>query len=178
MRRSFWPLRQAARCAQVVVGVVYNPILEELFVAARGKGATCNGEAIAISSTTELSRALVATEIGTGRDPDTVAAIFDRISTTVAASRSLRCMGSCALNMCSVALGRLDAFFEIGFGGPWDVAAASLVVQEAGGVVLDPAGGSFDVMGRRVLAGTPSVAEQLSSKLKGCKVSGSEPPAP
>lgn len=52
-----------------------------------------------------------------------------------AATRGIRCLGSCALNLCGVAMGRLDAFYEIGFGGPWDVAAAALILEEAGGQV-------------------------------------------
>ena len=52
----------------------------------------------------------------------------------------VQCSGSCALNLCSVAAGRCDVFYEIGFGGPWDVAAGALVLTEAGGVVADPAG--------------------------------------
>jgi len=50
-------------------------------------------------------------------------------------------VGSCALNLCSIAAGRADAFYEIGFGGPWDVAAGALILEEAGGAVADPAGG-------------------------------------
>ena len=54
---------------------------------------------------------------------------------------SVQCVGSCALNLCSIAAGRADAFYEIGFGGPWDVAAGGLILEEAGGAVKDPAGG-------------------------------------
>eukprot|EP00983_Pelagomonas_calceolata_P109784 1159596-Pelagomonas_calceolata.AAC.6 len=54
--------------------------------------------------------------------------------------QSVRCTGSCALNLCSVAAGRVDAFYEIGFGGCWDVAAGALIVLEAGGAVIDPSG--------------------------------------
>ncbi len=52
-----------------------------------------------------------------------------------------QCIGSCALNLCSIAAGRADAFYEIGFGGPWDVAAGALILEEAGGAVTDPTGG-------------------------------------
>jgi inositol-phosphate phosphatase/L-galactose 1-phosphate phosphatase len=144
-----------------VVGVVYNPILNELFAARRGGGAFLNGERILVSSTAgalffflrvrvcfcssvassnqlpskpypqtnthtnalpkpkklDLKRALCATEIGTTRDAATVAAVFDRVSALTAAARSLRCCGSCAMNLCGVACGRLDVFYEVsGFG--------------------------------------------------------------
>ena len=64
---------------QVVLGVVFNPVLEELFVAERGKGATLNGRGIAVSKTTSLQSALFATEIGVSRDPATVNAVFSRV---------------------------------------------------------------------------------------------------
>lgn len=163
---------------QVVVGVVYNPILDELFDAVRGQGTRHNGKSIHVSSTQALGKALVATEIGTTRDQGTVDAIFDRITATVKGCRSLRCTGSCALNLAGVAMGRLDAFFEVGFGGPWDVAAASLLVEEAGGLVLDPSGRPFDLTNRRVLGGTPAVATQLAGLLKDCMTSTAEPAPP
>eukprot|EP00892_Ulva_mutabilis_P009945 jgi/Ulvmu1/7322/UM035_0111.1 len=163
---------------QVVVGVVYNPILKEMFTATHGGGATLNGKPIRVSGATEMQHALLATEIGTLRDSESVTAIFDRVCKSVEASRSIRSLGSCALDMVSTAMGRLDGFYEIGFGGPWDVAASSLIVTEAGGTVLDPTGAPFDVMARRVLCGTPAIAEQLADIIKDCKVSSKEPLAP
>jgi inositol-phosphate phosphatase / L-galactose 1-phosphate phosphatase len=165
-------------CLQVVVGVVYCPILEEMYTAQRGQGAFCNGESLSISSVTALDQALVATELGVTRDDETVDAIFDRISAVASASRSIRCTGSCAMNLVSVACGRLDGFYEIGFGGPWDVAAASIILTEAGGTVTDPAGGPFDVMSRRVLGGTPAVAEALAAIVGARKLSSKEPVVP
>ena len=80
-------------------------------------------------------------------------------------------MGSCALDMCCVACGRADISYEIGFGGPWDVAAASLIV----GQVLDPAGGRFDVMSRRVMATNGQLAQAASDVLSGMKLGPHEP---
>ncbi len=83
------------------------------------------------------------------------------------------------MNLCGVASGRLDAFYEIGFGGCWDVAAGALILQEAGGVVSDPCGAPFDVMGRRVLgANGEALGRQMATLLAGCKTSPNEPPAP
>ena len=84
-------------------------------------------------------------------------------------------MGSCALDMCCVACGRAEISYEIGFGGPWDVAAASLIVEEAGGMVLDPAGGPFNIMGRRVLATNSHLAGAACSILTGMKLGPHEP---
>lgn len=88
----------------------------------------------------------------------------------------MRCMGSCALDMCFVACGRAEVSYEVGFGGPWDVAAASLIVEEAGGHVADPAGGSFDIMGRRVLAASNiGLAQQVAALVAPLPLGPKEP---
>lgn len=160
---------------RVVAGVVYNPILDEVFHATRGGGAFRNGQRIAVSQTDSLQAAVFATEVGTSREDAFLDACFDRIRTLVKQCRSLRATGSCALNLCGVACGRLDAYYELGLGGPWDLAAAVLVVEEAGGRVLDPTGGPFNIMSRRVLGTNAHLAEEVSSVLAGCKYAESEP---
>ncbi|KAL6762632.1 hypothetical protein V8C86DRAFT_2470494 [Haematococcus lacustris] len=160
---------------QVVVGVVYNPVLEELFSATLGGGAYLNGAPIRVSHTQDMAQALLVTEVGVTRDPQTFRAVFARVEALAGAMRSVRCCGSCALNLCSVACGRCDAFYEIGFGGCWDVAAGSLVVREAGGEVLDPAGGRWGLMSRRVLAANKVLGQQVARVLKECPVSDAEP---
>ncbi|KAJ8642544.1 hypothetical protein MRB53_004292 [Persea americana] len=134
------------------IGVVFNPIINELFTGIRGRGAFLNGAPIKASSQSELVKSLLATEVGTKRDKSTVDATTDRINSLLFKVRSLRMTGSCALNLCGVACGRLDLFYELGFGGPWDVAGGAVIVEEAGGLVFDPSGGDFDVMSRRVAA--------------------------
>ena len=161
-----------------VVGVVLNPTLKETFAAARGRGATLNGALIRASDVADLSKALVATEIGVGRDPATVDAIMGRVRACVGACRSIRATGSCAMNMVGVAMGRLDAFYEIGFGGPWDCVGAAVIVTEAGGVVCDPAGGAFGLNARRVLCGNARVAPALVECLGGVPDGPNEPQAP
>ncbi|GJP49974.1 hypothetical protein CLOM_g9131 [Closterium sp. NIES-68] len=136
----------------VVVGVVFNPILNEMFTAMRGHGAMLNDQPIRASSQADIGSALLGTEIGTKRDSATVGGITARIAHLLFKVRSLRMSGSCALNLVGVACGRLDLFYEIGFGGPWDVAAGSLILEEAGGLCFDPSGGPFDVMACRVAA--------------------------
>ncbi|BDA46202.1 Inositol monophosphatase 2 [Coccomyxa sp. Obi] len=161
---------------QVVVGVVYNPILDELYTAVRGKGAYLNGEPIHVSDCKDLGSALIITEIGVTRDDVTLGALFGRISALVKGARSARCMGSCALDMCFVASGRAEVSYEVGFGGPWDVAAASLIVEEAGGHVADPAGGPFDIMGRRVLAtSNAGLAQQVGAIIAPLPMGPKEP---
>ncbi|XP_049935129.1 inositol monophosphatase 3 isoform X2 [Nymphaea colorata] len=88
------------------VGVIYNPIINELFTAVHGQGAFLNGNPIKASSQTELIKALLATEVGTKRDQVTVDATTNRINTLLFEVQSLRMSGSCALNLCGVACGR------------------------------------------------------------------------
>ncbi|GAQ77686.1 inositol monophosphatase [Klebsormidium nitens] len=151
---------------EVVVGVVYNPILNELYTAVRGSGAFLNDNQIHVTQTTDIGNALLATEVGTARDKETVDATTGRINQLLYKVRSLRCSGSCALNLAGIACGRLDLFYEYNFGGPWDVAAGSLLVEEAGGRVADPSGGAFDVMSRRVAAANGSLIEDLVRNLQ------------
>lgn len=163
---------------ELSVGVVYNPILEELFVAEAGKGAYLNGERIEASSTADLGDALIATEVGVSRDEQTMGMTFNRLQKIATASRSVRCNGSCALGLCSVACGRLDVFFEIGFGGCWDVAAGALIVREAGGEVLDPSGVPFGVMSRRVLGANAHLGKAAAAIINSCGCGEKEPQPP
>lgn len=77
----------------------------------------------------------------------------------------------------SVARGRLDAYFEIGVGGPWDMAAGALITTEAGGTVLDPAGGPFNLMSRRVLAANALVGPKVAAILASRPLGPNEPEA-
>ncbi|KAJ0963554.1 hypothetical protein J5N97_028676 [Dioscorea zingiberensis] len=148
------------------VGVVYNPIINELFTGVHGHGAFLNGNPIKASSQNELVKSLLATEVGTTRDTSTVDATTNRINSLLFKVRSLRMSGSCALNLCGIACGRLDIFYELGFGGPWDVAAGVVIVQEAGGLVFDPFGGDADIMSRRMAASNGHLKERFLVALR------------
>ncbi|XP_024020231.1 inositol-phosphate phosphatase [Morus notabilis] len=148
------------------VGVVYNPIIDELFSAMRGKGAFLNGNSIKVSSQSELVTSLLATEAGTKRDKLTVDATTNRLNSLLFKVRSLRMSGSCALNLCGIACGRLDLFYELGFGGPWDVAGGAVIVKEAGGLVYDPSGKEFDITSQRVAASNPLLKDAFVEALK------------
>ncbi|XP_053646424.1 inositol monophosphatase 1 isoform X6 [Cherax quadricarinatus] len=148
------------------VGIVYNPILEHMFTALKGQGAYLNDEKISASGETDLSKALVFSEMGTSHDPEKVDTVITNITTLLTKVHGIRAMGSCTLNMCHVALGGVDACFEFGIHS-WDTAAAYLVVKEAGGVIIDTEGGPFDLMRRRVLcASTQELAEKIAKLLK------------
>ena len=157
------------------VGAVFNPITNEMFTAVRGQGAMLNDEKISVSDVRELGRALIGTEIGVSRDAATVDAIMGRVRAVVECARSLRCSGSCAMNMCSVAMGRLDGFYEIGFGGPWDCVAGAVIVREAGGDVCDPSGSAFDIYARRVLCGNAKITDAFIDALRNIPDGPTEP---
>lgn len=147
------------------IGIVYNPILEQLFTARKGKGAFLNGAPIHVSGEKELHKALVMMEMGTSRDPEKMKVVLQNITLLTSRVHGLRTLGSAALNMCMVALGGADVSFEFGIHA-WDVAAGDLIVREAGGVSIDPAGGPFDVMSRRTLcASTKELAQELSKMI-------------
>jgi len=152
---------------RVVLGVVHAPVFQETYTAALGLGAWLNGKPLRTSGQTRLSHSLVCTELGPDRSTPTLDRWMGRFRSVAEGCRSMRCVGSCALGMASVASGRMDAFYEIGFGGPWDCAAAAVIVTEAGGVVFDPAGGPTDLMSRRIACtATAALRESLSAVLR------------
>ena len=132
------------------VAVVYDPLLDELYTAARGRGATRNGQPISVSEESDLGAALVATGFAydVRRSPEDNLDHFARFVKTV---RAIRRDGSAALDLCYVAAGRLDGFWELKL-HPWDVAAGNLIVSEAGGRVSDLAGGPALRSGRETVA--------------------------
>ena len=114
-------------------GVVYDPFHDNLFVAARGGGATHNGHPIAVSSTLELPTSLLSTQVQSD-DPIMLDRYASRSRRFVAAARAVRALGAPALALAYVACGWLDAFCEPDM-SPWDTLAGTLLIQEAGGRV-------------------------------------------
>ncbi|XP_061933737.1 inositol monophosphatase 1 isoform X2 [Apis cerana] len=144
---------------------VYNPILDQLFTARKGQGAFLNGRPLHVSGQKELRKALIMMEMGTSRDPEKMKIVLENANILAPHVHGIRALGSAALNMCMVALGGADISFEFGIHA-WDVAAGDIIVREAGGVCIDPAGGPFDVMSRRVLcASTMELAQKLAKIL-------------
>lgn len=116
------------------VGVVFDPVRDELFAAVRGSGATLNDAPLRMSAPPDLSTALVAT--GFGYDPERRAKQGDVVRAVLPHVRDIRRAGAAALDLCWLAAGRLDGYYER---GPqvWDWAAARIIVEEAGGAVAD-----------------------------------------
>jgi len=141
---------------KVVAGVVVAPALQETFTAALGKGAWLNGDPIAVSGATDLARALVGTGFGYAASRRAVqAAVLPRLLHLV---RDIRRNGVASLDLCWVACGRLDGYFEAG-GQPWDVAAGLLIATEAGAVPSGLDGGP--VAPESMMIATPGVAPAL-----------------
>ena len=127
----------------VVAGAVLEPFRGELFTATRGEGAWLAGERLRVSNNDSLSRALIATGLQSD-DPAQIAAHVRRIEALHLHSRGARAFGSPALCLAYVAAGRLDAFYERDATYAWDVAAASLMITEAGGRCEDLDGGPLN----------------------------------
>ncbi|MGE9985884.1 inositol monophosphatase family protein [Desulfovibrio sp. SGI.169] len=121
------------REGRVVLGVVNTPMLEECFWAARGQGAFCNNQPIAVSRADTLAGALV----GTGFPYDVaerLPEVLERLAAVLPVSQGVRRIGAASVDLAYLACGRLDAFYEAGL-KPWDLAAGWLLVEEAGGKV-------------------------------------------
>lgn len=143
-----------------LVGVVYDPSKDELWQGVLGGGAVLNGAPLTCSGVTSLSQALVGT--GFGYDSRRRAAQAALLPTLLPAVRDLRRLGAGSLDLCSVAAGRLDAYFEQGL-SPWDLSAGRLVAREAGALVsgLRGAAEGYDL----VLASAPGVYTALHDLL-------------
>jgi len=144
---------------QRTIGVVYDPLLDELYAAVRGQGATRNGTSIGVSGETELENAVVAT----GFAYDVRRSAEDNIDHFIAfvkRTRAIRRDGSAALDLCYVACGRFDAYWELKL-HPWDVAAGLLIVEEAGGRTSDLSGGPPRRSGFECVASNGSLHEAV-----------------
>jgi myo-inositol-1(or 4)-monophosphatase len=150
--------------SELQLGVVYAPSLDELFVAEAGAGATLNDRPIRVSAIPELPQALLATGFPYDRRefPRAVHS-FEVVSMSC---QAVRRAGSAALDLCYVACGRLDGYWEHQV-KPWDLAAGALLVREAGGQVTATDGGPFSVDGGQVLSSNGLIHAELATALAG-----------
>jgi myo-inositol-1(or 4)-monophosphatase len=157
---------------KIILGVVYNPNLDELFVAEKGKGAFLSeglGSAkrkrkISVSQTAKLLQSLLATgfpyDVRTSEINN-----LDHFANFYKKAQAVRRGGSAVLDLCYLAMGRFDGFWELKL-SPWDVAAGSLMVEEAGGKVTDFLGGPFNVYLKEILASNGKIHQQMMEVLK------------
>jgi myo-inositol-1(or 4)-monophosphatase len=146
------------------VGVVYDPLLDELYTAARGRGAHLNGRRLQVSPETSLSRALVATGFAYDVQSSRIDNL-DHFAAFIKHARAVRRGGSAALDLCCVAAGRLDGYWELKL-HPWDVAAGFLIVEEAGGRVSDFSGGPPPRSGVETVASNGGVHDAMLALLQ------------
>lgn len=147
-----------------ILGVVYNPMTDELFRAEPGEGAWLNDERLFVSDAKELSTSLLAT----GFPPDTQKAARSNIlqfKTLTDQTHGVRRDGSAALDLCFVACGRLDGFWEMKL-APWDIGAGSLIVEEAGGRVTNLSGGPLDISSGHILATNGKIHNEIVEVLR------------
>ncbi|XP_031734023.1 inositol monophosphatase 1-like isoform X2 [Anarrhichthys ocellatus] len=151
---------------QMEFGVIYSCLEDKMYTARRGKGAFCNGEPLQVSDREDIKQSIIATEFGSSRDPEAVEKIFSSLRSVLCIPvHGVRGAGTAAINMCHVASGCVEAYYEIGI-HVWDVAAGSLVVSEAGGVLMDVEGGAVDLMSRRIVAANSrTIAERIVKQI-------------
>ncbi len=146
-----------------VLGVVLDPVRDELFTAVRGGGAACNGQPLAVSSTTALNQSLVVTGFAydpkQGTNPN-----FRHFEAVSRAVQGVRRTGSAALDLCYVAAGRSDGFWELLL-SPWDTAAGQVIVEEAGGRVTDFSGRVFSPDTPEILATNGRIHDAMLTTL-------------
>ncbi|MFD2115382.1 inositol monophosphatase family protein [Paenibacillus yanchengensis] len=153
-----------AHHGEVIVGVVYDPIKDELFVAEKGKGAYVHGKLMQVSKEADLNNSLIAT----GFPADTTHALprnMKGLQHLIPQVRNVRVAGSAALHLAYVAAGRLSGFWEIGLNS-WDMAAGVLLVKESGGTVTDVSGEPYHLGVRNVLASNGNIHVALQQQLQ------------
>jgi myo-inositol-1(or 4)-monophosphatase len=151
------------RAGKLELGVVYDPMRNEMFAAERGGGATLNDRPMRVSDVEELSRAMVCTGFpyDVRERPD-----FARdFSNFTMHAQAVRRDGSAALDLAYVACGRFDGFWEDGL-KPWDIAAGVLLIAEAGGSVTDFQGGALDIYSPRVLVSNGLVHQSMMQVIR------------
>jgi len=142
---------------EVVLGIVYNPYMNEFFEAAKGKGAYLNDEPLRVSATFSLQESLLATGFpyDVHERPEKIMGLLEKMTVR---AQGIRRLGSAALDLCYVAAGRLDGFWEESL-NPWDTGAGDIVVREAGGRLTTFLGGPYHPYLKSVVASNGLIHE-------------------
>jgi myo-inositol-1(or 4)-monophosphatase len=155
--------RSAGQRASRVAAVIYDPTRDELFTAEQGKGARLNGETIRVSKTAALKESLLATGFPSQKRHKNPNIFFYHQITL--RTHGVRRAGSAALDLCNVACGRYDGFWEFNL-NPWDTAAGVLIVEEAGGKVTGFDGSPFELNSRETLASNGLLHEAMIAEFQ------------
>ena len=144
---------------EIVLGVVYNPVFNELFYSQKGEGAYLNGGAIKVSTVHALKKALLSTgfpyDLATNKRNN-----VDNFVSFIYKSQAIRRDGSAALNLCYLACGRFDGFWELKL-NPWDVAAGYLIILESGGKITNFQGNNFDIYRDDIAASNGLIHDEM-----------------
>jgi myo-inositol-1(or 4)-monophosphatase len=152
---------------RIEVAVVYDPCRRELFTAERGGGAFLNGTPLQVSDVPSVLDALLVTGFPYDvHDPATGAAVVGLFGAFIARAQAVRRLGAAALDLCYVAAGRLDGFWEARL-KPWDVAAGALLVTEAGGTITSMDGEAFDVRRPSLVASNGRIHDEMLGIIAG-----------
>lgn len=143
------------------IGVVFDPLLNEMFTASRGNGAFLNGRRIRVGQRISLDGAIIGTAFPT-RYRNRMSDYLQLFSSLIDSCADVRRMGSASLDLCYVACGRFDGYLEQGL-KPWDFAAGDLIVREAGGIVTDFKGAPDFIKSGNIVTGNPKVINALLS---------------
>jgi len=147
-----------------VIGVIYDPTRDELFLGQQGHGATLNGTPIQVSTTPKLSEALLVTgfayDIHTATDNN-----LKEFCAFTLRARGMRRTGTAAIDLCYIACGRLDGFWELQL-NPWDTAGGKVILEEAGGTITNYAGEPYSIYGKTILATNTLIHSEMLGVLK------------
>lgn len=158
------------REGELLAGAVYDPLLEESYTAGAGSGAFRNGEKIVVSGTQDLRRSLLATgfayDVNTSADNN-----FNFFREFVFAGQAIRRDGSAALDLCYLACGRFDGFWELML-KPWDTAAGLLILREAGGMATRLDGSPYDIHQPEILASNGKIHAQMLTVVEKARQGG------
>lgn len=153
---------------ELICGVIYDPSRDELFAAAKDKGATLNGEPIHVSTTARLQDSLMATGFAYIDHSKERLDNMREFEAFVKSAQAVRRPGAAAIDLAYIACGRLDGFWEPNL-KPWDMAAGALIIREAGGRLSTYDGGDFDLYGDEILASNGLIHEEMMTVLKNVK---------
>jgi myo-inositol-1(or 4)-monophosphatase len=151
------------RDGKLVLGVINNPNLKEVFYAWEGSKAYLNSKEIKVSGTSELKNSLLATGFPY-YDYNKMDQYLELLKDFMKSTRGVRRLGSAAIDLAYVACGRFDGFYEYGL-NPWDVAAGAFIIQQAGGRVTDFKGGDDYLFGKDIMVSTPGVYDEFKAKI-------------